>query len=212
MEHIGLRKLSTTIMSSLFIGASLNMIESIGFSLPNNDEVIGSFLAYTTEVKHLFFEITCCLASVRLLNAIGKQDSILTLTLDYYVEGWVADIAKLLECSKTLMQLTIRNRKQTPQDIILLADSLTVNSSVKKFKYVDWNNDQATIQKFLEQLKQSCAVEEVILSVSSEAYNDYRFLGDVEKCVQQINHIRTEKGVSSLLHVEIGFTDSIVYM
>ena len=48
-------------------------------------------------------------------------------------------------------------------------------------------------------------MEEVKLGVSAMAIDDYQFLGDVEKCVQQINRIRTTKGVSTLLKVEITF-------
>ena len=212
MEHIGLRRLSTTFYSSFFIGLSLKLVESIGLTIPNDFDMISGCLACSTELKHFFLEIGSNVASHNLLSAIRRCDKFLTLTFDYYVEEWVADIVKLLECSRTLTQLTIRNRKGTPQDILLLAGSFAVNNLVKKFKYVDWNINQGTILNFLKQLKQSSVVEEVILSVSGEVHNDYQFLGNVENCVQQINYTRTTKGVSSLLRVEIGFTNSIIYM
>ena len=122
------------------------------------------------------------------------------------------DIVKLLEYSKELTQLTIRNRKQLPQDILLIAGSLTANISVKRFKYVDRNMDQATTLEFLEQLKLAGTVEEVILAVSAEAYNDFHFLKDVEKCVKQINCIRNTNGTSSLLKVEIACIISDIFM
>ena len=105
--------------------------------------------------------------------------------------------------------MTIRCFFQSPQDdILLIADSLTVNTSVRQFKYGSRYMDQTTTLKFLEHLQQAYTVEEVTLGVSVEAYRDYQLLRDVEKCVQQINHIRSTMGVSSLLKVEIvGYFD-----
>jgi len=80
---------------------------------------------------------------------------------------------------------------------------LKINNSVKTFKYHDQFMDQTTTMKCLEHLEQANTVEEVTLGVLAKYTYDYQFLGDVEKCVQQINHIRSTKGVSSLLKVEI---------
>ena len=207
MEHIGLRGVFMSSSSCPIIGASLNKIKSISFGLPYDDcEVIS--LANTTVLKQLELDIISDSANHKMLSAIRQSDNIETLKLHYwFIKEWVADITKLLEYSKTLTQLTIISRKQPPQDILLIADSLTVNNSVKTFKYcdryMDQYMDQTTTIKFLEQLKQAYTVEEVTLGVSAVACYDYQFLGDVEKCVQQINHIRSTKGVSSLLKVEI---------
>ena len=205
MEHIGLRMVDMTSSSCAIIGTSLNKIKSVSFDLRDDYEVMS--LANTTVLKQLEFVINSDTANHKMLSAIRQSDNIETLKLNYwYIKEWVADITKLLECSKTLTQLTIRSNKQPPQDILLIADSLTVNNSVKIFKYGDQYMDQTTTLKFLEQLKQAYTVEEVTLGVSDEAYRDYQFLGDVEKCVQQINHIRSTKGVSSLLKVKIAYT------
>ena len=203
MEHIGLRWVDMTSSSFPIIPTSLNKIKSISFSLPYGHYEVMS-LANTTVLKQLELDIYSDSGNHKMLSAIRQSDNIETLKLHYgNIKEWVADITKLLEYSKTLTQLTITNYKQPPQDILLIADSLTVNNSVKTFKYGDKYMDQTTTIKFLEQLKQANTVEEVILGVSFGAYRDYQFLGDVEKCVQQINHIRSTKGVSSLLKVEI---------
>ena len=204
MEHIGLRGVHMTSSSCPIIGASLNKIKSISFDLHDDDYEVMS-LANTTVLKQLELDIYSDSGNHKMLSAIRQSDNIETLKLHYsFINEWVADITKLLEYSKTLTQLTIISRQQPPQDILLIADSLTVNNSVKTFKYGDYDMDQTTTIKFLEQLKQAYTVEEVTLGVSVVAcYRDYQFLGDVEKCVQQINHIRSTKGVSSLLKVEI---------
>ena len=134
------------------------------------------------------------------------------LKLEYqFIKEWVAVITKLLEYSKTLARFTIRCWTDPPpeDDILLIADSLTVNTSVRQFKYGDQDMDQATTLKFVDRLKQAYTVEEVTLGVSNKIYRDYQFLGDVERCVQQINHIRSTKGESSLIKIEIVFWDDI---
>ena len=139
-----------------------------------------------------------------MLSAIRQNENIEILKLNsVLIKEWVRDTTELLEYSKTLTQLVIRSYQQPPQDLLLIADSLTINNSVKIFKYKYTN--QTTAINFLEQLKHTYTVEEVKLGVSAMAIDDYQFLGDVEKCVQQINRIRTTKGVSTLLKVEITF-------
>ena len=199
MEYIGLRGVP-------IIGVSLNKIKSIGFDLCDKCEVISSSLVNTTVLKQLELDILSDSANHNImLSTIRQSDTIETLKLYYYwsIKGWEADITKLLQYSKTLTELTIISDNQPPQDILPIADSLTVSNSVKMFTYHNEHMDQTTTLKFLEKLKQSYTVEEVTLGVPRQAYGDYQFLGNVEKCVQQINHIRSTKAVSSLLKVEI---------
>jgi len=204
MVHIGLTLVDMTASSYPIIGASLDKTKSISFNQPEEDcEVISDCLASTTVLKQL----DLCgngnfLAGHKMLTAIRQSDNIETLTLfELFIK--VIDITKLLEYSKTIRQLTIRSHDLSSLDLQLIAKSLTVSNSLKKFQYYDFNLDQATTLKFLEQLKQAYTVEEITLGVSHKASGDYQFLGDVEKCVQQINHARCANGVSSLLKVEI---------
>ena len=213
MEHIGIWMVDITPSSCPIIGASLKNTRSFHFDLPYDCpcEVVSDGLANTTALKQLDLYIRSDSVNHMMLSAIRQNDNIETLKLKYWSikEWWVVDITKLLEYSKTLTQLVITNWGQLPQNILLIADSFAVNNSVKTFKYGDEYMDQATTLNFLEQLKQAYTVEEVTLGVSDEAVSDYQFIGDVEKCVQQINHIRSTKGMSSLLKVEI--TNIVLY-
>ena len=214
MEHIGVRQVYMTSTSSPVIGISLNKAKSISFTLPDDCEAISGKLANTTVLKHLVLDIVSDLAHHKLLSTIRVHDIVQSLILDYSVcvKEWVGDIVKLLEYSKALTQLTIRNRGQPSKDILLIAESLTVNTFVKQFKFVDRNMDQTKILNILEHFKQADVLEKVTLAVSAGAYNDYQFLIDVEKCVQQINYNRSTKGISNLLKVEIACIISDIYM
>jgi len=200
MERIGLREVDITSSSCPVIGASLSKIKFISFNLPDDCEGINNSLANTTVLKQLeLYNITSDSANFNILNAIRQSDNIEILKLHYQsIKEWVADITELLKDSKTLTQLIIRHWGRTPQDILLIADLFTHNSSVKIFKYGDNFMDQITAIKFLEQLKQACIVEEVTLGVSVEASSDYQFLRNVDKCVQQINYIKNTERVSNL--------------
>ena len=97
------------------------------------------------------------------------------------------------------MQLSITSWSQSPQDDILLiaAESLTVNTSVRQFKYGCNSMDQTTPLTFLEQFTYWRKKHKEGVSSSN-----YHFLGDVEKCTQQI---RCTRDISSLLKVKIVF-------
>ena len=84
----------------------------------------------------------------------------------------------------------------------MIADSLTNNNSIRSFQLVDYELEQSKSLSFLKQLQQTCTLQEVTLGVHYDASNDFKFL-DVENNVQQINHIRDTKGVSSQLKVKI---------
>ena len=205
MEHIGMWMVDITSSSCPIIGVSLKKMRSFHIDLPENCEAVSDGFASTTVLNKLNLYIRNDSVNHKMLSAIRQCDNIETLQLTYtgYVKEWVADITKLLECSKTITQLIIKSWGQTPQDILLIADSLTLSNSIKKFKYGDKYMDQMTTINFLEKLKQGYTLKEVILGVSRGANGDYQFLKDVEKCVKQINHIRSAKGVSSQLEVEI---------
>ena len=145
-----------------------------------------------------------------MLFYIRKNVSIEKLNLFYFESHrQFEEIAKLLKYSQTLQTLTIRSHGQSAQDIQLLANALVVNNSVIKFTFFDYKMNQDSAVDFLEQLKQGCKVEEVTLGVSGEAYVDYQFLGEVEECVQHINHIRRLNSISGFLTVEIVHWTSI---
>jgi len=206
MEHTGLIWVDMTPSYPIIIN-SLNKTKSISCDLHGDCEVIS--LANIAVLKRLEARIDTDSANYKMLSAIRQSDNIETLKLHYvwYMKEWVADITKLLEYSKTLTQLTIITEWVMSQDDILsIADSLKVNTSVKQFAYAELCMDQTKTLKFLDKLKETCVVKEVTLGVTHWAYNDYQFLEDVEKCVQQINHVRSS---TSLLEVKIAYENSV---
>ena len=96
-------------------------------------------------------------------------------------------------------------QSSSSQVVLLLANSLSVNNSVKILKYRDKSVDQTTMLKFLEQLKQANTIEEITIGVSLKVFLDNQFIQNLEMIVQQINQIRSTRGVSSLLKVIIVF-------
>jgi len=193
-----------TSSSSGIIATALHKTKSISFNTLNDCTVLNSSMTSTNVLKQLELYQANGLANNNILSFIKENSSIENLDLFYHdTYKQFKGISMLLGTSGTLKALTIRSYGQSLQDIQLIANSLVVNKSVKSFTFCDYKMDQDSATYFLEQAKQACALEELTLGVSGEAYVDYQFLGDVEKCVQQINHIRKMTGISSFLTVEI---------
>ena len=207
MEHIGLRRVHMTSSSSHIIAATLHKVKSISFGLPDDCEGICDSLTNTTVLKKLELGKVSGSVNYNYFSAIRHNDSIEKLQLDDVPDECVTNIAKLLEQTQKLTDMIIKMDwlRQSPssQVILLLADSLTVNNSVKVLKYYDESVEQATMLKFLEQLKQANTIEEITFGVSSEVEEDDQFKQNVEMIVQQINQIRSTRGVSSQLKVTV---------
>ena len=151
------------------------------------------------EIGDVSASINCnCCSAIRCNNSIEK------LKLDNVTDKCVTNIAKLIEQNQKLTEMTLRIERcrQSPsaQATLVIANSLTVNKSVKMLKYGDESVKQPTVLKFLEHLKQAYAIEEITFGVSLENNDDDEFLQNIEMTVQQINHTRC---VSNLLKVKI---------
>ena len=207
MEHVGLLMVDMTSSSCPIISTSLNKIKSITYLVPDDCEVIS--LANNTVLKQLELDIYSDSANHKILSAIRQSDNIETLILVYrFIKEWVAGITELLEYSKTLTHLTIRlsdvsDEPPSQDDTLLIADSLTVNTSVRQFKFGYDCMDQTTTLNFLEQLKHAYTLEEVTFGVVEDAIFDRQFSEDVEHCLQEINYNRSISGGSNQLKVEI---------
>jgi len=199
MEHIGVRRVNMTSSSSQIIAATLHKVKSIGFDQLDDYEGICDGLANSTVLKKLELGIVSDSVNQNYFSAIGRNDSIVQLHIDDVTDERLTNIVKLLEKTRT-PEMKLWNPSQF-SPLLLLADSLTANKSVKILKYYDGQVKHATILKFLKQLKQVCTIEELTLAVSFS--NDYQFIHSVESIVQQIAHNRSSKGVSSLLKVNI---------
>jgi len=140
------------------------------------------------------------------VTTIRHNDSIEKLQLEGVADECVPHVAKLFEQTKKLTEMIIKlswRQSSSSQVILQLTYPLTVNNSVKTLKYYNKSVEQATLLKFLEQLKQANTIEEITFGVSYKFYNDNQFIQNVEMIVQQTNQIRSTRGVSSLLRVTI---------
>jgi len=207
MEYIGLKGVDMTSSSGHIIAATLHKVKSISFDLLDDCEGICDSLANTTLLKKLELGKVSASINYNYFSAIRHNDSIEKLQLDDVTYECVTNIAKLLEHTQKLTEIIIKmkgwRQSSSSQVVLLLANTLTVNNSVKILKYCDWSVEQATMLKFLEQLKQANTIEEITFGVSLKVYYDYQFIQNVEMIVQQINQIRSTRGVSNLLKVMI---------
>ena len=214
MEHIGLRRVMITSSSSHIIAPTLHKVKSIGFDQLDDCELICDGLANTTVLKKL--ELGCVSGSFgdNYFSAIGRNVSIEKLQLDNVTDEHATNIAKLLEQTQTLTEMTIIMKRlrisPSSQVLLQLANSLTVNKSVKILKYCDRQMERATILEFLEQLKQADTLQELYFAIVDNG--DDQFIHNVEKIVQQINHVRSSRGVTSVFKVNIASCSSFEFI
>ena len=94
----------------------------------------------------------------------------------------------------------------SPSDCLLLADVLTVNTSIKEMaiypSVVKWF-DQTLVLQLLKQLKHNYTLEVLSLRVTREAKDDKQFIRDMEILVEDMNNIRHSHGVTTPLHVKL---------
>jgi len=217
MEYIGLAKIGMTALSYLNLADIIQKTKSITFDLfdeynddGNADDTffncflcISNNLATTTVLKHL--EIHDSSVQIDLmLNAIKQNDKIETLILKCD-HNFLDDCGELffewLKNTTSLRKLTISAFpfKLTPHDLLLLANSLTINNSIRSFQLADICLDLETILSFLEHLEMADTVEEITLKIMYTS--DYHFFEDVDKRVQKINCIREANNVDCQIKV-----------
>lgn len=84
-----------------------------------------------------------------MLNVIKQSNSIEKLELCNFSNVRIIDI---LKHNKTLKELSITRTFSSPQDVLLLADSLKFNNSVKILQYYDDKMDETMALNFLTKL------------------------------------------------------------
>ena len=203
MEHVGLY--DTGMTSSCFsLSTALHKIKSIRFTLPDNCDGISDSLADTAVLERLVLDNGSDTAyhtmitrnnSIKKLQFSGGQLHHQTLT----------DLVEVIKVNKIITELVIWFVDVSPSDCLLLADMLTVNTSIKKMTIaLDYNQlDQPQVSQFLKQLTHNYTLEELRLRITLEAYNDDQFSRDVEMLVEDINNIRQSHGVTTPLHVRL---------
>ena len=135
----------------------------------NSTEVVTASLLCTSALVHLEIRLTN-LASHKLINVIGQNESIKTLKLHYCMQtvtedSWTAELAQYIQHNKSLTKLIITANMEMPSHFIeLLANSLTINTSIKSMIYEKYCHDASKDAcKLINKLKENDTLEELIL-------------------------------------------------
>ena len=118
----------------------------------------------------------------------------------------LTDLVEVIKVNKIITELVIWIVDISPSDYLLLADMLTLNTSIKKMTIYPSDHerlDQSQVSQFLKQLTHNYTLEELTLWVTLEAKDDDQFNRDVELLVEDINNIRQSHGVTTPLHVQL---------
>ena len=122
----------------------------------------------------------------------------------------ISDLVQVMKFNKTITELSMYYVNVSPCDYLLLADVLTMNTSIKKmniYPSFDENDekrlDQSLVLQFLKQLEHNYRLELLTLGVTKEAQDDKQFNRDVEISVEHMKNIRQSHGVATPLHVKL---------
>ena len=176
-------------------------------------EVITTNLLRTTVLEHLELRLTD-VPTIELVHAIGQNKSIEMLKLLFWMgnpdiictkSNWGAELAQYIEHSTSLEQLTISGiTEDNPSRIFqLLTDSLTINTSIKSMVYelkdlYDYGVYLSNVYEFIDKLKENNTLEELTLNEVPTHDMDNELFATIENYVQQINKIRSIKGIANL--------------
>ena len=208
MEYVGLHHTGmTSSCSSVF--TALHKIKSIRFNLPDNCDGISDSLADTTVLQGLVLSNGSDTANHTMISGINRNNSIKKLE---FVGGQLhhqtlSNLVEVIKVNKIITELVIWYVDVSPSDYLLLADVLTVNTSIKEMEIHPSHNyslDQSLVLQLLKQLKHNYTLEVLTLFVVTiKARDDKQFIRDVEILVEDVNNIRHSHGVITPLHVEL---------
>ena len=187
----------------------------------NSTEVVTASLLCTSALVHLEIRLTN-LASHKLINVIGQNESIKTLKLHYCMQtaedSWTAELAQYIRHNKSLTKLIISANMKMPSYFIeLLADSLAINTSIKSMIYEKYCHVEDAC-KLINKLKENDTLEELTLReiLIPRRWWDMLKVPDqvtvrdlitnlpschileVEKCAQEIIKARGDKSMAKL--------------
>ena len=202
MEYVGLYCTGMT-SSCSSVSTALHKIKSISFTPPDNCDGISDSLADSTVLEELLLIDGSDTANHTMISGINRNNSIKKLR---FAEGelyyqTLSDLVEVIKVNKIITELAILNVHASPSDYLLLADVLTVNTSIKEMTiyplYVIL--DQSLVLQLLKQLKHNYTLEVLTLGTTE----DEQFIRDVEILVEDMNNIRHSHGVTTPLHVEL---------
>jgi len=213
MEYVGLTYTQiTSSCSSLCI--ALHKIKSISFTLYDNYDGISDSLADTTVLEEVELTDERDIAYHTMLSGISKNNSIKKLEFsgDLHHQT-VSNFAQVIKLNKTISQLEIVGINVSPSDCLLLADALTVNTTVKEMTICPSYGkklDQSVVLQFLKQLKHNYTLDVLKLEITEEARYDEQFIRDAEILVEDMNKIRQSHGATTPLCVKLTLLCGII--
>ena len=206
MEYVGLYHTGMT-SSCSSVSTALHKIKSISFTLPDNCDGISDSLADTTVLEELELRSGSDTANHTMISGINRNNSIKKLKFDggQLHHRTLSDLVEVIKVTKIITELVILYVDVSPSDCLLLADVLTVNTSIKEMTIYpsDERLDQSLVLQLLKQLKHNYTLEVLTLWVTREAGDNEQFIRDVEILVEDMNNIRHSHGVITPLHVEL---------
>ena len=204
MEYLGLYHTGMT-SSCSSVSTALHKIKSIRFTPPDNCDGISDSLADTTVLEELVLRDGSDTANHIMISGINRNNSIKKLR---FVGGQLhhqtlSDLVEVIKVNKIITELVMRDVDVSPSDYLLLADVLTVNTSIKVMIIYpsDERLDQSLVLQFLKQLKHNYTLAVLSLVVTREARDDEQCIRDVEILVEDMNNIRHSHGVTTPLEL-----------
>ena len=204
MEHVGLYDTGIT-SSCSSVSTALHKIKSISFTVPDNCDGIYNSLAKTTVLEELHLSDGSDTAYHTMIRGIERNNSI-TFSEGHIHHQTLSDLVQVMKLNKTIAEFKITNVHVSPSDYLLLADVLSMNTSIKKMNI--WPSygkrlDQSLVLQFLKQLEHNYTLDLLSLWVRKEAEDDKQFIRDVEISIEHMNNIRQSHGVTTPLHVKV---------
>ena len=207
MEYVGLYNTEIT-SSCSSVSTALHKIKSIRFTPLDNCDGISDSLANTTVLEELFLNDGSDRAYHTMIRGIKRNINVKKVTFE---EGLIhhqtmSDLVLVMIFNKTITELTMSYVNVSLRDCLLLADVLTMDTSIKKMiikpSYV-MRLDQSIVLQFLKQLEHNYTLELLTLGVANEVVDDKQFNRDLEISIENMNNIRQSHGVTTPLRVQL---------
>ena len=207
MEYVGLYDTGIT-SSCSSVSTALHKIKSIRFTPLDNCDGISDSLANTTVLEELRLNDGSDTAYHTMIRGIKRNINVKKVTFSggHIHHHTISDLVQVMKFNKTITELRMIDVNVSHSDCLLLADVLTMNSSIKKM--VIWPSyekrlDQSLVLQFLKQLEHNYTLELLTLWIADEAGDDKQFIRDVEISIEHMNNIRQSHSVTTPLHVRL---------
>ena len=132
MEYVGLDNTGMT-SSCSSVSTAIHKIKSIRFTPPDNCDDIGDSLADTTVLEELELRDGSDTANHTMINGINRNNSIKKLKCQLHYQT-LSSLVKVIKVNKIITELILVLVDVSSNDYLVLADVLTVNTSIKEMR------------------------------------------------------------------------------